>query len=164
MRYNEVSDYIPVFENDETKQRQLRTDFGSRKIMLACTKCSHEFAKRIGPNTSASSCPDCGCNRVQPAISEITKKKLAKVKENIVDGDKHSAVKGSLVVINNLHGRKDAKSVKMMKEALTALLSIEQGLGSRKKELKEHISEGTGKEEFADIASKLGHELFKDEQ
>ena len=162
MKFNEI--YVPVFETDHEKSRQLRADFGSRKVDLVCTKCWHEFTKRIGPNTGSCKCPECDCNRVKPAISEVTRKKLIKMKETIDDGNLEQAVRESLEIIDALFGKTDKKSVKMMREALTALLSIERGLAERKKELKTAITEGVDNSAFSAIAEKLGYDLFKEEK
>jgi len=162
MKFNEI--YKPVFEEDTAKSRQLRADFGSRKVDLTCTKCWHEFTKRIGPNTGAISCPECNCNRVKPALSEVTRKKLVKMKESVENGDFEQAVRESLEIIDALFGKTDKKSVKMMREALTTLLSIERGLSSQKKSLKESINEGINKSQFCVIAETLGYELFKEEK
>jgi len=161
MKFNEV--YVPVFEEAD-KQRQLRTDFGSKKMELTCTDCWHEFTKRVGPSTGQISCPECGHNRVKPAVSEETKKKLMNMKESITNGEIQDAINESLDVINELHGRTDAKYVKLMIEALNGLVSIERGLAPRNKELKKFIMEGTGKEELKEIADKLGYDLFKEEK
>lgn len=164
MKFNDI--YVPVFEDCEKheKVRQLRADFGSRKVDLVCTKCWHEFTKRIGPNTNSVACPECDNNRVKPALSELTKKKLIKMKECVDDGDMHGAVQESIEVIDTLHGKTDTKSIKMMNEALITLLSIERGLIPRKKELKLCIAEGVGRSRLAVIARKLGYELFKEEK
>ena len=161
MKFNEV--YVPVFEEDT--QRQLRTDFGSKKMELTCTDCWHEFTKRVGPSTGQISCPECGHNRVKPAVSEETKKKLMNMKESMTNGDMQVAINESLEVISELHGRTDTKYVKLMIEALNGLVSIERGLKSRSKEFKQHIVKGTGFDDFKEIALKLGREdLFNGEE
>lgn len=161
MKFDEV--YVPVFEASKPKIRQLRADFGSRKVGLMCSQCKHEFAKRIGPNTAGVTCPECGANRVQHALSEEAKKKLLKAKGYADNSDFKSAIRESLEVIGLLHGRTDTTSQKIMCSALDELISIEQGLIPQKKALRVHLREGTGSDELSAIASALGHNILKEE-
>lgn len=164
MKFNEI--YTPVFtesESEEEKERLLRADFGSRKMGLVCSKCGHEFSRRVGPNTGNVACPECGCERVKPAVSERAKKKVSKMKESIEDGNIEDAIQKGLSAINDLHGKTDKKSVELMQEALNAIISIERGLAQFSDELTEHLKNGTGRDVLRDISEKLGYnDLFVD--
>ena len=155
MKLQEI--YVPVFEKqEEEKLRQLRSDFGSRRTELECTKCTEVFTRRVGPNTSELNCPTCGHNRVRLAVTEKAKKKMIEMREALEVGDHREAIHYSLEVLSDLVGDKRPHVIPTIQEALAGLAAVEPGLGQTVRELSSEIKEGNGREKLTEIAQKMG--------
>jgi hypothetical protein len=161
MKLHEV--YKPVFEDkkEDLKARRLRSDFGSRRTTLVCANsdCVHEFTRRIGPNTSTPSCPECGHNRVRLADSEKAKKKLISMREALEENRPYDAVELVIDVLSSLVGKTDNESLPQINEALAGLVAMEPGLDKKIQELIPSIRDGRGHKELRAIAEQLelGH-------
>jgi len=155
MKLQEI--YIPVFEKEiEAKVRSLRSDFGSRRTELQCISCEGIFTRRIGPNTSQVSCPECGYNRVRLAVTEKAKRKIIQMREALEIDDHRAAASHSLEILADLLGDNRPHVILTINEALAGLAAVEPGLDSKVRDLASLAKKGKGREQTAEIAKRMG--------